>query len=140
MEIFGRNCSSLGKVMRAAHFPSPISMLLSLHLQDGCGKEPLIRILIFFSCFLLNLKFQWKPRSISCSSKTVSKTIQNLDFRTDPEKQKLSRKKPLKLSVLLHNNLSNSSKISQSLTNLKNKLRLFGKKLTVHAKSVVDRK
>ena len=52
-EIFGKNCSSLGKVMRTVHFTftSSISMLLSLHLQNGCGKEPLIRFLIIFFVF-----------------------------------------------------------------------------------------
>ena len=60
-------------------------------------------IMAFFG-FLLNLKFQWKLYSLSCMRKTirfskVRKPFKSLDLRTAPENQKLSHKKPLKLSV-----------------------------------------
>ena len=100
-------------------------------LAKWLRKGTFDQIFNHFFCFLLNLNFQWKPRSFSCVSKTQDfkgeKTIQNVNFRTAPENKKLSSKKHLKLFVLLHNNLSNSSKISQSLTNFKNKRRFFGK-------------
>ena len=56
-----------------------------------------------FFCFLWNLKFLWKPRSVSCISKIIRFPNIRKPFRVSIcgllQKTKNSHKKPLKLSV-----------------------------------------